>query len=420
MKMITILLLILILGFGIVYFAVTWDLYIHGSYESDIYGKGYRIYLEEIHEKYGDTFEQDEFEEWVEHEQDNWGLTERIEYIIQSEPLFQKYPYVVQSYLGPGTYGERNVYEYYGLDYDTMTQEQKKEFEDIYALLFKINDEYGYLYTKQEDFIIVREHYDPLSNSTTQNYVLSNITGSYYTYENEYTETMPDSVMKRIEKFKTDFPNNTTNLNITYYTSAYFTVTGIFVLVGLMFLLIPYVVGDKVRKMRTIQYSAKIGRKLFNIQFLAVIASAVILTVASVIISFIPYAFIVNFGDYHSSHLGNIENYLFFMFNITLTQYILFLMLLIMLIGIGFASMLFFLGKYSGSFINFGLKSIPCTIGFAIGLYACLVYALFAENALFAFFDFKLHTEIIVSLITALAGGLIGLSVLYGERKREY
>jgi hypothetical protein len=150
-----------------------------------------------------------------------------------------------------------------------------------------------------------------------------------------------------------------------------------------------------------------------------VIASVVILTLVSVIITFIPYAFVANFGDYHNSHLGNIDD-LFFMFNLTLTQYILFLTLLIMLIGIGFASILFLLGKHSNSFINFGLKSIPCTLGFAIWAYACLAFALFAENELLSFIGFKLLIEIISAVIIALAGLVIGLSVLYGERKREY
>jgi hypothetical protein len=404
-KIIAIIFVIAVL-FGSITYGISLDFFDTQNY---VYGYNYEEkYLTEIHDKYGDTFEKNEQEEWYVQEQQN--LNKIAEELIEKEPILEKYSDYVRGVFDMESIGYVSFYDFYELDQKNLSEEEKKEVNEFNNVLF---GKYNEVSMKGRFFGAVKEHFtDP--EYTADNYWLGIVDGSYA----DLGEKFPEKIRERLEKYKSDFPANTTNLKVPEYTSMYFLVIGMFVVTAIMFLLVPYTVTDRARKMRSIQYSSKIGRKVFRIQFLAVIASAVILTFATVIIFFIPYAFAIDFGKYYTSHLGYIRQE-FFMYNVTLTQYILFLTLIIMLVTIGFGCIIFLLGRHSGSYINCALKTTP----FLFLFYGCMYsvdMALFAENILFEFFDYKiLNIEIISASIVGFAGIMIGLSVVRGERKCE-
>ncbi|MDR0920607.1 MAG: hypothetical protein LBM93_15375 [Oscillospiraceae bacterium] len=374
------------------------------SLNGDYYAS-YNNFLSDIQEKYGDVFDETEQAEWF--AQQEIELNKIADELIAKEPIFQKYPEYVRERITGGSFGTTSFYNFYGLDSKNISEEQDKEVGKLHTTISKNYDFViqGYFYTE------LKERYTE-TDYAADNYTLNG------DMESLSREEIPASIRERLEKFKTDFPYNTFNMENTGVTADYFSTVSVFIVIALMFLLVPYVVKDQTRKTRQVQYSSKIGRKLFRIQFLTVIVAAVITTLSIFLVFFIPYADFVEFGKFHNYHLGGIDGP-FFMFNLTLTQYVLFLTLLTVLVAVSFACVLFFLGRYSGNIVSCSLKAIPTCFIFANLAVACTMSALFAGNMLLAFFHYRLNMEIISAVIAAAAGLIIGLAVLRGEKKRE-
>ncbi len=132
---------------------------------------------------------------------------------------------------------------------------------------------------------------------------------------------------------------------------------------AVILLLSPIFVRDQLRNMKQVQWSAKIGRKISGIQYLAGIISIMILFVVNVCVYGIPY--LMNYGlNFRDFRIFSFQIFQMPWFNITFEMYLIGYLILILLLTISFGMFIEFLSKFSKNYISILLKGLPLFTAF--------------------------------------------------------
>lgn len=151
---------------------------------------------------------------------------------------------------------------------------------------------------------------------------------------------------------------------------------------SVILLLSPTLVRDRLRRMRTIQWSSRRGRRVLHTQLAAGLVSALLLSVVNITIYAVPFLAqgLLALWD---CPLGNsVWDTGIAWFNWTYGQYLTILTGMVLALGIGIGAVTLFLSRFSDSYVSMLLKAFPLLVAMG-GFFATWVinYAFFFHPA---------------------------------------
>jgi len=162
-------------------------------------------------------------------------------------------------------------------------------------------------------------------------------------------------------------------------TSTYFAFLLVWMVLSDFLLISPLLVRDRIRKIRSIQWSSRRGRKILNAQFTAVILSALLLTTLNLLI----------FGGlfatkgtcvFAACRMFSFMDATLSWVNWTYGTWCIVLIVLCYLTSLGFAALAFFLSQYSANYVAMLFKIIPLFAVAASICYDLILYAFDYSN----------------------------------------
>ena len=140
-------------------------------------------------------------------------------------------------------------------------------------------------------------------------------------------------------------------------TTAYFRYLSIWNIMGVILLLSPTLVRDRLRRVRSMQWSSRTGRRVLNTQIMAGLASSLLFSAISTAVYsalFLANGVLIfrDFPLYNSARD-------FPWFDMTYGQYILALVWLALLAGLITGALTLLLSHYSGNYVSMLLKAVP-------------------------------------------------------------
>jgi hypothetical protein len=163
--------------------------------------------------------------------------------------------------------------------------------------------------------------------------------------------------------------------------SLYAAVTGVFVIVTVLLLVIPMLIVDRSRGINLLQYSSTTGRKILRIQFGATLVSAFILSVVLTAVSFTP--FIALAGEYWNASIMSLGNSGMWLYDITFGQSAFIFAGMITALSIGASCVAFILARFSTNIVNVMIKAVPVGAALSAVCAFALYYSLSYNNMIF-------------------------------------
>ena len=186
---------------------------------------------------------------------------------------------------------------------------------------------------------------------------------------------------------------------------------------SVVLLLCPTLVRDRLRRTRAMQWTSRWGRAILTTQMAAALCSALVLTVANLVIYAIPFLAQgpLRFRD---CGLGGIWEWSAPWFDWTYGTYLMVLVGLILALSLAAAGLTLFLSQYSSSYIAMLLKALPlfAAVGAVLGSWLLdqpFTFRRFWENGPWM----PKGTEFVVIAVLVLLG--MGLCLLTCSRRKK-
>ena len=190
------------------------------------------------------------------------------------------------------------------------------------------------------------------------------------------------------------------------YTGNYMAYLAIWCLVCVFFIAAPVMVNDRENNIVAAQYSSRIGKKIYRIQFVCTMFSAFI--VVSFVIAIGMFAWKTTGAFlFAGSDMSSFLNTEVFASSITSGEYILFFMIMIYVLTLGISGILFCLSAYSQNMTSMLLKAIPALAG-GILIVLLLQNALCESNQIYRLTGRK-YCEVAVTAVILTVGILLNL-----------
>jgi hypothetical protein len=175
--------------------------------------------------------------------------------------------------------------------------------------------------------------------------------------------------------------------------AGYSALVAAFSIFSVLMLVCPIIANDRRRSIHLLAYSSKTGRKVFAVQFMAVITMALILSVVFTVVSWIPY---VNAGAfaYWDTPMMGISVFGMSLADVTFGQYALLLALASILISITAAGAAFLLSRFSPNSVIALIKAVPTGAALVIVTFVIFLWFGYAQNAVFHILDQWFHIYI--------------------------
>lgn len=202
---------------------------------------------------------------------------------------------------------------------------------------------------------------------------------------------------------------------VTETTSVYMYFMLIWMCLSVCLFIAPLQVNDRLSRMRSFQYSAKKGRKLFLTQFKTAMLSAFILTILNLVI------FMGIFATNGTAVFRNCRVYSFAATEFswvdwTYGTWCLVFMIICCLIAMGTAATAFFLAHHSVNYISMLLKQIPVIAVLATVLPPTLYQAFYFYNGMYRMTKIP-YAEAVFSVLIFAAGNVLCRGT-YGKMKK--
>jgi len=357
--------LLLILAMGV----LTWFAFLADaldSYESLKTHGIYGAYQTKMFELYGDTLEPEELADFNIPGK-KAAITAEANAIIAAEPVFAEN-------------GIQNIEEYQAFQNRDIQNMSDDEFEEYDKTLSEMSS----LLDGGEDGDLDAFYSSP----GTRLQCLEALENHYIDYEDYLTTYLQnDQRLIAVEAAARiiDMDNgNLINYRLCSDFSLYSAVTAVFALVAVILLIAPLLAVDRFRRINLLQYSSSIGRRIFRIQYLAAIISALVLTALIVAAFYLPFL-LFDAGKYWGAHIMSLSfGTGIQLFNITFGQYVLTLAGMTIMLCVGAACFAFVVARLSSGFVTLMIKMVP--IGAALSAIAVLAInmAQNSNNVLFA------------------------------------
>ena len=210
--------------------------------------------------------------------------------------------------------------------------------------------------------------------------------------------------------------NSILPFEVFVYTCNYLMYLAIWCLVCVFFVAAPVMVNDRENNIVAAQYSSRIGKKTYRMQYVCTMVSSFI------VVSFIVVIGILTWGTtgaflFAGSDMSSFLNTEIFAISITYGEYILLFIIMVYLLVPGVSGILFFLSAHSPNMTSMLLKTIP-TLASGI-LIVLLLQNTFAESNLIFRLTGKKYCEVIVAAMVLAAGILLNLGNYKALHKKD-
>ena len=307
--------------------------------------------------KYGNTIDQAEFKE--------------------IEDGYNDVLYQAWSVIGENSYFKENGIRNYG---DYLDYEQKA-----------INGYKGYdygVYSKMRSLLTENTGY---SRIWFQEY--ENVMQEYREYGKEKSSILP--------------------FEIFVYTSNYLVYLAIWCLVCVFFIAAPVMVNDRESNVVAAQYSSRIGKKTYRLQYVCTMFSTFIVVSIIAGIGMMVWKTTGSFL-FLKSNMSSFLNTEAFRLSVSYGKYILLFIIIIYLLALGISSIVFCLSAHSSNMTSMLLKSIPA-LACGILIILLLQNALCENNLIYRLTGQK-YCEVIAAAIVL----MIGILLNFGSYKKMY
>lgn len=310
--------------------------------------------------RYGNTIDQTEFEE--------------------IEDGYNNILYEARSVIGENDYFEENGVEDYGhyLDY-----EQKA-----------INGYEGYdysVYSKMRSLLAENTGY---SRIWFQEY--ENMMQKYREYGEEKSSILPFEVF--------------------VYTGNYLMYLAIWCLVCVFFIAAPVMVNDRENNIVAAQYSSRIGKKAYWMQYVCTMFSAFIVVSFITVIGMLAWRTTGAFL-FAGSDMSSFLNTEVFVISVTYGKYIMLFIIMVYLLALGVSGILFCLSAHSPNMTSMLLKAIPTLAG-GILIVLLIQNALCESNLIYRLTSRK-YCEVVVTAVILIVGILLNLGSYKALYKKD-
>lgn len=310
--------------------------------------------------RYGNTIEQTEFEE--------------------IEDGYNDILYRAWSVIGENGYFKENGVEDYG---DYLDYEQKS-----------INGYEGYdysVYSKMRSLLAENTGY---SRIWFQEY--ENMMQKYREYGEEKSSILP--------------------FEVSVYTGNYLMYLAIWCLVCVFFIAAPVMVNDRENNIVAAQYSSRIGKKAYQVQYVCTMLSSFIA------VSFITVIGMAAWGTtgafvFAGSDMSSFLNTEAFAVSVTYGDYVMLIIIMVCLLALGVSGILFYLSAHSPNMTSMLLKAIPALAGGI--LIVLLIQNAFAESNLIYCLTGKKYCEVVATVVVLIVGILLNFDSYKALYKKD-
>lgn len=352
---------------------------------------------------YGTTLEPDEAEEIRSMLRELYD--EATEY-MQGEELFKQY--------NLNTYEEYiNFYDefmdYY--DVETATEEEEKQYSDLeemrnYIVWNNANDVHWRIQAV-ELVLMDYDYYTEYGNDVFKSWFDEDYQSGGTAYEYAVDQFMDDDQTW----------SNIMNNELPSTTSEYAGYLLDLILLSIILLVGPFLVGDRISRMRAMQWSSRTGRNITFIQLSTVMFCAFLVTTVYLIV----------FGTiFATNDIGEFWNCRMFSFiggipcwsNFTYGTWCIILAAMCYLISFGVAGIMFFLSCFCENYISMLLKAVPLYIVLYILCGQIFPHAFYFVNSLYLIFKIP-YIELIVALLIFMVGVFLAFAACHRQQKSE-
>ena len=341
------------------------------------YSGVYGDYKTELFLEYGETLEPEEYAE-IDIPGKIAELREKAQAIINDDPLYAKYEiYSIEDM------NNFNPYEYIQYDEPISESEQQQRNMDFALMQQKL---YSSWYINAEGEIIFTENFSGpiprIMHWETISSRYAHLAGGKNPVEVQAQYSESSVVQKQAEKFIESYNSNLIRYDLTNNFSMWATLICIFAVIAVVLLTAPTLVNDRSQGLHYIQYSASAGRKTLKTQFVAAAFSSVILGAAVVGAAYAAYFGLTDSGLYWNAHIADYSG-TFFMYNITLSQYVFILGGMTILLCAATGCFAFMMARYSANIVTLMIKAVPIAAAISGAAFISMYGLLSSDNILF-------------------------------------
>lgn len=307
---------------------------------------------------------------------------------------------------------------------NTIEQTEFEEIEDGYKAIlnqawsaigensyFKENgvEDYGDYLDYEQNAINGYEEYDYSVYSKMRSLLEEN-TGYSRIWFQEY-----ENVMQKYREYGEE-KSSILPFEVFVYTGNYLMYLAIWCLVCVFFIAAPVMVNDRENNIVAAQYSSRIGKKAYRVQYVCTMFSAFI------VVSFITVTGMLAWGTtgaflFAGSDMSSFLNTEVFAVSVTYGKYIMLFIIMVYLLALGVSSILFCLSAHSPNMTSMLLKAIPALAG-GILIVLLMQNALCESNLIYRLTGRK-YCEVAVAAVILIVGILLNLSSYKALYKKD-
>ena len=311
-------------------------------------------------DQYGNTIDQAEFEE--------------------IEDGYNDILYQARSIIGENGCFKENGVEDYG---DYLDYEQKA-----------INGYEGYDYSVYSKMRSLLKENTGYSSIWFQEYV--NVMQEYREYGEEKSSILPFEVF--------------------VYTGNYLMYLAIWCLVCVFFIAAPVMVNDRESNIVAAQYSSRIGKKTYQMQYACTMFSAFVVVSSIAVIGMLAWGTTGAFL-FAGSDISSFLNTEVFAVSVTYGKYVVLFIIMVYLLALGVSGILFCLSAHSPNMTSMLLKAVPALAGGI--LIVLLLQDTFGESNLIYCLTGKRYCEVIAAAMVLVTGVVLNLGSYKALRKKD-
>lgn len=190
------------------------------------------------------------------------------------------------------------------------------------------------------------------------------------------------------------------------YAGSYLVNLMILCLLCVFFVASPVMVDDRESNVADAQYSSKVGKKIYRVQYICMMVSSFLVVSAAAVAGMLAWS-TTGTDVFAESDVSSFLNTEHFVVSITFKEYIVFFIIMTYLLAMGTGSILFFLSAHSPNMTAMLLKSIPAVVGSI--LTALLLQNAFSGQNVFYRLSGVRYCEMIVAAVVWTVGFLLNI-----------
>ncbi|MBD5524104.1 MAG: hypothetical protein HDR04_06740 [Lachnospiraceae bacterium] len=210
--------------------------------------------------------------------------------------------------------------------------------------------------------------------------------------------------------------NSILPFEVYVYTGNYLMYLAIWCLVCVFFIAAPVMVNDRENNIVAAQYSSRIGKKTYRMQYVCTMFSVFIVVSSITVIGMLAWRTTGVFL-FAGSDMSSFLNTEVFAISVTYGKYIILFIIMVYLLALGVSGILFCLSAHSPNMTSMLLKAIPALAG-GILIVLLLQNALCESNLIYRLTGRK-YCEVVVTAVILTAGILLNLGSYKALYKKD-